>query len=313
MTKNYEMISPRDFIGEILCDIAKDNDKIVVLDSDLSSSVTTNKFADKYPERFFEMGIAEQNTMGVATGLALEGLIPFYVNFAIFVTGTVWTQLRQACYAKANVKLIGSHPGMDDGPDGATHHALEDLALSRVIPNLIIMNPVDKADLVACIKKAVEIDGPVYIRCARDIVPTIHKEKSNFELGKIEKIFDDGNDCAIIFEGTAAKQALEAYEQLKDEGYKNKLISIGSIKPIDKEGLLSVASEVKGVVTVENHTINGGLAGIVSEILMENGAFVKFKRVGVMDKFTESGVTKDVKAKYGICKEHIVEVVKSLK
>lgn len=312
MTKNYEMISPRDFIGEILCDIAKDNDKIVVLDSDLSSSVTTNKFADKYPERFFEMGIAEQNTMGAATGLALEGLIPFYVNFAIFVTGTVWTQLRQACYAKANVKLIGSHPGMDDGPDGATHHALEDIALSRVIPNLVVMNPIDKADLVACIKKAVEIDGPVYIRCARDIVPVLHEEKSNFELGKIEKIYDDGNDYAIVFEGTAAKQALEAYEQLKEEGYKNKLISIGSIKPIDKEGLLNIASEVKGIVTVENHTINGGLAGVVSEVLMENGVSTKFRRVGVMDRFTESGVTKDVKEKYGICKEHIVEVVKSL-
>ena len=312
MTKNYEMVSPRDFIGEILCDLAKENEKIVVLDSDLSSSVTTNKFADKYPERFFEMGIAEQNTMGAATGLALEGLIPFYVNFAIFVTGTVWTQLRQACYAKANVKLIGSHPGMDDGPDGATHHALEDLALSRVIPNLIIMNPIDKADLIACIKKAIEIDGPVYIRCARDIVPTIHEEKSNFELGKIEKIFDDGNDYAIVFEGTAAKQALEAYEALKEEGYKNKLVSIGSIKPIDKEGLLKIASEVKGIVTVENHTINGGLAGIVSEVLMENGVSVKFRRVGVMDRFTESGITKDVKAKYGICKEYIVEVVKSI-
>lgn len=312
MTKNYEMVSPRDFIGEILCDLAKENEKIVVLDSDLSSSVTTNKFADKYPERFFEMGIAEQNTMGAATGLALEGLIPFYVNFAIFVTGTVWTQLRQACYAKANVKLIGSHPGIDDGPDGATHHALEDLALSRVIPNLTIMNPIDKADLIACIKKAAEIDGTVYIRCARDIVPTIHEEKSNFELGKIEKIFDDGNDYAIVFEGTAAKQALEAYEALKEEGYKNKLVSIGSIKPIDKEGLLKIASEVKGIVTVENHTINGGLAGAVSEVLMENGASVKFRRVGVMDRFTESGVTKDVKAKYGICKEHIVEVVKSI-
>lgn len=312
MTKNYEMISPRDFIGEILCDLAKENEKIVVLDSDLSSSVTTNKFADKYPQRFFEMGIAEQNTMGVATGLALEGLIPFYVNFAIFVTGTVWTQLRQACYTKANVKLIGSHPGMDDGPDGATHHALEDLALSRVIPNLIIMNPIDKADLIACIKKATEIDGPVYIRCARDVVPTIHEEKSNFELGKIEKIFDDGNDCAIVFEGTTAKQALEAYETLKEEGYKNKLVSIGSIKPIDKESILKIASEVKGIVTVENHTINGGLAGVVSEILMENGVSVKFRRVGVRDKFTESGVTKDVKAKYGICKERIIEVVKSI-
>lgn len=312
MTKNYEMISPRDFIGEILCDLAKENDKIVVLDSDLSSSVTTNKFADKYPERFFEMGIAEQNTMGAATGLALEGLIPFYVNFAIFVTGTIWTQLRQACYAKANVKLIGSHPGMDDGPDGATHHALEDIALSRVIPNLVIMNPIDKEELAACIKKAAEIDGPVYIRVARDVVPKLHQEIYNFELGKIEIIHNDGNDYAIVFEGTAAKQAVEAYEELKEQGYKNKLISIGSIKPIDKEGISKIVSEVKGIVTVENHTINGGLAGSISEILLENGVTTKFKRIGVMDTFTESGVTKDVKNKYGISKEHIVEIIKNL-
>lgn len=312
MIKNYEMISPRDFIGEILCDLAKENDKIVVLDSDLSSSVTTNKFADKYPERFFEMGIAEQNTMGTATGLALEGLIPFYVNFTIFVTGTIWTQLRQACYTKANVKLIGSHPGMDDGPDGATHHALEDIALSRVIPNLVVMNPIDKEDLISCIKKAAEIDGPVYIRVARDVVPKIHQKTSNFELGKIETIYNDGNDYAIIFEGTAAKQAVEAYEELKEQGYKNKLVSIRSIKPIDRDGILKIASEVKGIVTVENHTINGGLAGSISEILLENEVITKFKRVGVMDTFTESGVTKDVKDKYGISKEHIVEIIKKL-
>lgn len=310
--KNYKMISPRDYIGEILCELGEENKNIVVLDSDLSSSVTTNKFAEKYPERFYEMGIAEQNTMGVATGLATEGMIPFYVNFAIFLTGTIWTQLRQACYAKANVKLIGSHPGMDDGPDGATHHALEDLALSRVIPNLIVLNPIDKEELKACIKKAIEIKGPVYIRVARDIVPEINSEEIEYEIGKLRKLYDDGDDYSLIFEGTAAKQAIEAYEELKEKGYKNKLISIGAIKPIDKEELIKTVRKCKGIVTIENHTVNGGLAGAISEILMEEGIGIKLQRIGVKDTFTESGVTKDIKNKYELSAISIIKAIKKL-
>lgn len=309
--KNYKMISPRDYIGEILCEIGEKNEKVVVLDSDLSSSVTTNKFAEKYPNRFYEMGIAEQNTMGAAIGLATEGMIPFYVNFAIFVTGTVWTQLRQACYAKANVKLIGSHPGMDDGPDGATHHALEDIALSRVIPNLIVLNPIDKEELKACIKKAIEIEGPVYIRVARDIVPEINETEVEYEIGKIRTIYDDGNDYSIIFEGTAAKQAIEAYEDLKKKGYRNKLISIGTVKPLDKNGLIEKIKNTKGIITVENHTINAGLAGVISENLAEEGIGIKLKRIGVNDTFTESGVTKDVKDKYGISAANIVKIIEN--
>lgn len=309
--KNYKMISPRDYIGEILCEIGEKNEKVVVLDSDLSSSVTTNKFAEKYPNRFYEMGIAEQNTMGAAIGLATEGMIPFYVNFAIFVTGTVWTQLRQACYAKANVKLIGSHPGMDDGPDGATHHALEDIALSRVIPNLIVLNPIDKEELKACVKKAIEIEGPVYIRVARDIVPEINETEVEYEIGKIRTIYDDGDDYSIIFEGTAAKQAVEAYEDLKKKGYKNKLISIGTVKPLDKNGLIEKIKDTKGVITIENHTINGGLAGVISENLLEEGIGIKLKRIGVNDTFTESGVTKDVKEKYGISAANIVKTIEN--
>ncbi|CAM3500918.1 transketolase family protein [Pseudostreptobacillus hongkongensis] len=305
----YNYTSPRDHIGDILNEIAEANDKIVVIDSDLSSSVTTNKFQAKYPNRFFEMGIAEQNSLGVTSGLATEGFIPFYVNFSIFCIGTVWTQLRQACYAKLNIKLIGTHPGMDNGPDGASHHALEDLALSRSLANLTILNPIDLEDLKAAINKAIEIEGPVYIRVARDIVPILHEENiSNYDL-KIETIFNEGNDYAIIFEGTAAKQALDGFELLKKEGYKNKLISIKTIKPLDKEGIIKEISNVKGVLTVENHTLNGGLGSVISEVIAENALGVKLKRIGVKDTFTESGKTVDVKKKYGLDGENVRDTI----
>ena len=303
---NYELVSPRDFIGETLIELGEKNEKIVVIDSDLSSSVTTNKFAERFPERFFEMGIAEQNSMSVTTGLSFEGLIPFFVDFSIFATGTVWTQLRQACYSKANVKIIGSHPGMDNGPDGATHHALEDIALSRVLPNLTVLVPADTFELKDMIKKAVEINGPVYIRAARDVVPLYNKENTGFEPGKAQVIADNGSDIALIFEGTAGKQAFEGFELLQEKGYKCRLINIRSIKPIDRELILRTAKEVKGIITVENHTVNGGLGSSIAEVTatIENKAVLRY--IGVKDTFTESGKTSDVKEKYGLSKEKIL-------
>ena len=303
---NYKLVSPRDFIGETLIEFAEENEKIAVIDSDLSSSVTTNKFAEKFPERFFEMGIAEQNSMGVTTGLAIEGLIPFFVDFSIFVTGTVWTQLRQACYSKANVKIIGSHPGIDNGPDGATHHALEDIALSRVLPNLTVLIPADTYELKDMIKKAIEINGPVYIRTARDVVPLYNTEDTGFEPGKAQVIYDEGDDIALIFEGTAGKQAFEGFELLKENGYKCKLINIRSIKPVDKELILKTGRTVKGIITVENHSVYGGLGSVTAEILgtAEHKAVLRY--VGIKDTFTESGKTSDVKEKYGLSKEKIL-------
>lgn len=301
----YETVSPRDHIGDILINIAKKNDKIVVIDSDLSSSVTTNKFQKEYPNKFFEIGIAEQNSLGITSGLSLEGLIPFYVNFSIFCTGTVWTQLRQACYAKLNIKIIGTHPGMDNGPDGATHHALEDLALTRALPNLTILNPVDLFDLDAAIKKSIEINGPVYIRCARDIVPIIHKNKIDNYANYSELIYDDGDDGAIIFEGTASKQALDGYLLLKEMGIKNKLISIRQLKPLDTKYLINLIHNVKKIITVENHTIIGGIASTISEIIAENNLNIKLNKVGVNDTFTESGKTVEVKEKYGLSGENV--------
>ena len=303
----YKLISPRDYIGDILIEFGKENKKIAVIDSDLSSSVTTNKFAEVFPERFFEMGIAEQNSMGVTTGLALEGMIPFYVNFSIFSTGTVWTQLRQACYMKANVKVIGTHPGIDNGPDGASHHALEDIALSRVLPGIKVLIPSDTFELKVAIREAVSMDGPVYIRVARDIVPLYNNENVDFKIGKAQMIFDDGNDIAVIFEGTASKQAFEGYKMLKEKGYKCKLINIRSIKPIDRQMISNIGKAVKGIITVENHGIFGGLGSAVAEVLVQESNAAIVRNVAVNDTFTESGKTSEVKEKYGLCKDKICE------
>ena len=311
--EKFEYISPRDYIGEILIKIAEENEKIMVIDSDLASSVTTNKFQEKFPKRFFEMGIAEQNSLGVTAGLATEGFIPFYVNFAIFSTGTVWTQLRQSCYANLNIKLIGTHPGIDNGPDVASHHALEDIALTRVLPNLKIFNPLDVEDLRGALKRAIKIKGPVYIRVARDIIPVIHKNSVDFKEGTAEMIFNEGNDYLLIFEGTAAKQAVDGFQLLKEKGYKNKLLNIKSIKPIDKKTIFNEAKNMKGVITVENHTINGGLGSAISEIMAENAVGIPLRRIGVQDVFTESGKTADVKRKYGLSGEKILEIIELMK
>ena len=313
MTMERQYVSPRDHIGNILNVLAEKNDKIVVIDSDLASSVTTNKFQEKNSGRFFEMGIAEQNSMGVAIGLATEGFIPFYVNFAIFSTGTVWTQLRQACYANLNIKIIGTHPGMDNGPDGASHHALEDIALTRVLPNLKVFNPIDINDLKGAIIRALEIDGPVYIRTARDIVPKVYPEEVGYMEGTADLLENDGDDLLLIFEGTAAKQAYDGFDVLREKGYKCKLMNIRSIKPVDKESIVREAKAVKGIITVENHTVNAGLGGIVSEIIAEEGIGIPLRRIGVQDQFTESGKTEDVKIKYGLCGNEILKVVEKLK
>ncbi|MDR1701085.1 MAG: transketolase family protein, partial [Lachnoclostridium sp.] len=178
--------SPRDFIGDSLITLAKKDPDIVVVDADLASSVTTDRFQKAFPERFFEMGIAEQSCMGVAAGLAAEGLTPFFASMAMFTVGTAWTQLRQACYANLNIKVIGSHAGVDDGPDGASHHALEDLAMTRTIPNLIVMTPCDAHELFAAIEQAAAIKGPVYIRVPRDNMPLLHPVGCSFPIGSAE-------------------------------------------------------------------------------------------------------------------------------
>lgn len=308
---SYELIEMRKKIGDILCEFGEKDQRIYVIDSDLAKSTTSAKFRDTFPDRFVETGIAETSAMSIATGIAEEGQIPFYVNFAIFVSGTAWTQLRQAAYANANVKMIVTHPGMDNGPDGASHHANEDIALVRTIPNVKVLIPSNVKELRQAIKIAIEYNGPVYIRCARDVVPDVEFETES-QMGKSTIVEDLGNDFALIYEGTAASIAYNGFEALKQKGYNGKLINIFSVKPMDIEFIKNLASTVKGIVTVENHSVLGGLGGAIAEILAQMPQHAKLEYVGVPDVFTESGKSKDVKEKYGLNVENVVNKVESV-
>ena len=307
---NYEMIELRKKVGEILCEYGEKDSRIYVLDSDLAKSTTSIKFKEKFPDRFIETGIAEASAMSIATGIALEGQIPFYVNFATFVSGTAWTQLRQAAYANANVKMIATHPGMDNGPDGASHHANEDIAIVRTIPDVKILVPSNVEELREAIKIAINCDGPVYIRCARDVVPNVDLNK-DVQVGKAVVVEDKGDDFAIIYEGTATTISYEGFEYLTNKGYKGKLINIFSVKPIDSNLIKEIANKVKVIVTVENHSVIGGLGGSIAEILAQMSHHAILKMVGVKDVFTESGKSLDVKNKYGVTAENLIKSIEA--
>ena len=308
---NNEMICLRDKIGELLCEFASKDDRIYVLDSDLANSLKILQFQKEYPKRFIETGIAEASAMSIASGIASEGQIPFYVNFAIFVTGTAWTQLRQAAYANLNVKMIGTYVGMDNGPDGASHHANEDIALVRTIPNVKILIPSNVKELKEAIKIAIEYEGPVYIRVTRDVVPNVEFE-TEAKIRKSHIVEDLGNDFALIYEGTAAAIAYKSFEALKEKGYNGKLINIFSVKPMDEEFINNLASTVKGIVTVENHSILGGIGSRIAEILAQRPNHAPVAYVGVEDVFTESGNSTKVKEKYGLNVENIISKVESV-
>ncbi len=307
----YKEVCLRDKIGEFLCEFAENDNRIYVIDSDLAKSTKTLIFKDKYPNRFIQAGIAEASAVSIAEGLAAEGQIPFYVNFATFVTGTAWTQVRQSAYANSNVKLIGTYVGMDNGPDGASHHANEDIALMRMIPNIKIVVPSNIKELKQAIKIAIQCDGPVYIRATRDVVPDVELEQ-DAETGKSIIVEDNGNDFALIYEGTTAKLAYESFEKLKEKGYNGKLVNIFSIKPIDIKLINNLALNVKGMVTLENHSILGGLGGAIAEVIAQKSTHAPISYVGVEDVFTESGKAIDVKSKYGLNVENIVKKVEEI-
>ncbi|MCU6696187.1 transketolase family protein [Laedolimicola ammoniilytica] len=302
----YDMITLRELVGKVLVEYGEKNPDICVIDSDLAKSTTTNRFQEAFPERFYELGIAEQNAMSAAAGMAAEGKIPFYVNFAIFVSGTCWTQLRQICYANANVKLIATHPGMDGSYDGATHHADEDLALMRVLPNLKVLVPSNPDELREAVKIALAYNGPVYIRCARDSVPNL-PVKQQMKMGKAVVLEDEGNDFAMIYEGSTTDLAMRSFEAYREKGKKGKLINIFSVKPVDRELIRAVAEKVEKIVTIENHSIIGGLGGLVAETICDMPKHAPLARVGVEDVFTESGSLKAVKEKYGLTVENVLK------
>lgn len=305
---SYDTITLRELVGGVLVEAGRENNGIYVIDSDLAKSTTTNQFEEVFPERFVETGIAEQNAMSVAAGIASEGKIPFYVNFAIFVSGTCWTQLRQICYANLNVKMIATHPGMDGGYDGATHHADEDLALMRALPNLKVLVPSNPDELREAVKIAVDHQGPVYIRCVRDSVPKL-PAKEQVQLGKAVVVEDDGDEFALIYEGSAADLAFKSFAACREKGKKGKLVNIFSVKPVDSELIRRIAMTVEKIVTVENHSVIGGLGGLIAETVCDMPGHAPVLRLGVEDVFTESGPSGLVKEKYGLTVAHVLEML----
>jgi len=307
MTK---MMATRDAYGEALKELGKNNRDIVVLDADLSKSTKTAVFGKEYPERFINVGIAEQNLIGTAAGLATTGKIPFASSFAMFASGRAFEIIRNSvAYPKLNVKIAATHAGLTVGEDGASHQALEDISVMRTIPNMIVLNPADGVEAKAAVIKAAEYKGPVYIRLGRSKVPTIFDEASyDFEIGKGIKL-RDGKDATIVATGIMVSLALEAAEKLEEEGISARVINIHTIKPIDKELITVAAKETGAIVTAEEHNVIGGLGSAVAEVLVENYP-VAMERVGVKDTFGESGNGNELLKKYGLTSEKIVEAVK---
>ncbi|MFQ5406519.1 MAG: transketolase family protein [Candidatus Micrarchaeia archaeon] len=304
-----EKVPARDGFGKGLVELGEKNENVVVLCGDLTDSTRTNWFKEKFPDRFIEVGVAEQNMAGIAAGLALEGKIPFMATYSVFCPGRNWDQIRVSiCYSKANVKFCGAHAGISVGPDGATHQGLEDIAITRCLPNLTVIAPCDHIEARKATIAAGELNGPVYLRFGREKVPTITTQDTPFEIGKAE-VYKEGSDIAILACGMLVHSALVAAEELEKQGTSAKVINCHTIKPLDAETISNAAKECKAVVIAEEHQVNGGLASAVAEALGENNP-VPLARVGMQDSFGESGKPEELLEKYKMSPKGIVEAAR---
>ncbi|WP_300369783.1 transketolase C-terminal domain-containing protein [Brachyspira sp.] len=311
---NIEKTSaPRAIIGKHLTSLIEKNNKIIVIDNDLGTSTSSADVSKTYPNNFWELGIGEQSSLSAATGLALEGMLPVYVNFAIFATGTIWTQIRQAAYAKANLKIIATHPGLDAGPDGASHQATQDMALMRCIPNMNVILPLDENDVKSAISYALNNKGLYYVRVSREPVPIIYNspEEANFDITN-KVINSTGDDVALFFDGSSFEQAIAAVNLLEENNIKYHLIHVRSLKPLDTTNILEYAKKVKCIVTLENHSVIGGLGSAFAEVLSGHKDAAPLKIVGCNDTFTESGKSTELKLKYGVSAKNVLEKVREV-
>lgn len=306
-----QKIATREAYGNALAEFGGDG-RIVVMDADLSKSTKTEVFKKKYPERFLNMGIAEGNMMATAAGIATCGKIVFASSFAIFAAERACEQVRNSiCYPSLNVKIGASHAGISVGEDGASHQAIEDIAIMRALPNMTVISPADAIETRLAVKAAIEYDGPVYLRLGRLAVPVIYDENSyKFELGKGVTI-SEGSDVSIIATGLMVHSALEARDLLAQEGIKARIIDIHTIKPIDKDIIIKAARETGAIVTAEEHNVFGGLGSAVAEVLVENYP-VPVRFVGIKDKFGKSGKPDKLLEMYGLTAKDIVEKVKEV-
>ncbi len=304
-------MATRDAYGKTLVALGAEHPEIVVLDADLSRSTKTGDFKDVYPERFFNIGIAEANMMGIAAGFATCGKIPFVSTFAIFGTLRAADQVRNSiCYPNLNVKLALTHAGITVGEDGASHQVVEDIALMRAMPNMTVIVPADGEETAQAVRAAVEYEGPVYLRLGRAKVPTIFDSNYKFEIGK-GVIVHPGDDVTVIACGIMVSIAIEAAKELAHQGISVRVINMPSIKPIDRELIIAAAHETRGIVTAEEHSIIGGLGGAVAEVVSESVPTL-VKRVGMMDTFGESGKPEQLLVKYGLTKENIISKIREI-
>ena len=304
-------IATRESYGNALVELGAEHDNLIVLDADLAAATKTGVFKKAYPDRHIDCGIAECNMMGIAAGLSTTGIVPFASTFAMFAAGRAFEQVRNSIgYPHLNVKIGATHAGISVGEDGATHQCNEDIALMRTIPGMVILNPADDVEAKACVKAAYEYNGPVYLRFGRLAVPVINDRPDyKFELGK-GVVLREGKDVTIVATGLCVSSALEAAEKLAADGIDAKIINIHTIKPLDEELIVAAAKETGKVVTVEEHSIIGGLGSAVCEVLCEK-APAKVLRIGVNDTFGESGPAPELIAKYGLDAESIYKKVKA--
>lgn len=293
-----ELLYQRDIYGQTLVELGRENRDIVVLDADLSSSTRTGLFAKEFPERFFNFGVAEQNMMATAAGLASCGKTVFVSTFAIFATGRAWDQVRNSiCYNRFNIKIVASHAGLSVGPDGASHQALEDIALMRVIPNMNIIVPCDGPQTRQAVMVAAKTNEPFYIRLGRPKVESL-EHRGEFKLGKAE-LLSEGKDLTIIACGIMLQEAFTAIKNLADKGIKVRLLNMHTIRPLDKEAIIKAARETKGIIVCEEHAVIGGLASSIDEVVAENYP-TRVMRLGVRNRFGQSGEPAELLKEYNL-------------
>jgi len=301
-----DKVATRDAYGNALLILGVENPDVVVLDADLSKSTKTADFGKKYPKRFFNMGIAEANLIGTAAGLAAAGKIPFASTFAIFAVGRAFEQIRNSiAYPKLNVKIAATHSGITVGEDGGSHQAIEDVAIMRAVPNMVVLVPADGEETRQVILAAAKYIGPVYIRMGRLAVPLLFGEDYHFEIGKAN-VLKEGTDVAIMANGLMVSIALEAAAELALEGISVSVVNVASVKPLDEETIVRVARQTKAVVTAEEHNIIGGLGSAIAEVLGEKLP-TPMVRVGLKDTFGESGRPQELLEKYGLTKAALIK------
>jgi len=301
----------RDGYGEALLILGETNPKVVVMDADLAKSTRTVWFREKFPEKFIDMGIAEQDMLATAGGLALGGMIPFCSTYGVFVAGRAWDQIRTTiCYGEFNVKIGGMHGGISVGPDGATHQSLEEVPLMRVLPGMTVFSPTDAIEGRKVALFAAEHIGPTYIRYGREAVPIITTEETPFNPWKAE-VYRTGDDVAIIAAGTLVYEGLLAAEELAKEGIEARVINCHTIKPMDIETIVNAAKECGAIVTAEEHSIIGGLGGAVAEVICQHYP-VPMRIIGIEDRFGESGEPEELMKAFGMSAENIIKNVKEV-